>query len=565
MQKILVLYLIIYFSFSFDVFAQNLKLKIDGKSENETLIIDSLNYTKNHKDYNSIKIEVDTLKKKLYRIGYFNLKGQSISKSSDSTFSVLIDLKQKFRMIQIYYDTLSIDKEILKGVSDLVNDQYFIIPIERIEQALFHINSKISEKGFPFNTIKLSDIEIKDNNTIHSKLVSSSKSDKRTIDNIIIKGYEKFPKSYLKRFLKIKTTEIFDLSLIKQKTELINNLNFAKQIKNPEVLFTKDSTTLYLYLEKTKSNAFDGYLGFGTNDKTNNIEFNGYLDLQLNNNLNYGESFGLQYKSEENEQKNFNIKLNLPYLFKTALGTEIELNIFKKDSSFTTVNQNAKLFYQLNSKSKLFVGIKSIVSNNLLDSETSPTTIMDYETTFYSLRYNYMKRQYNNALFPTNMLFDIEIGTGKRSVSNISEKQALLNFDFFKLVNLNKKNSVFLRFNGFSLISDDYLENELYRFGGINSIRGFEENSLEASLQGLINTEYRYLLNKSIYVHSIIDVAYFENDIIDQKEKLFGFGLGFGVLTKAGLLKFNYANGKNENQKFKLSNSKIHLSLSAFF
>ena len=40
-----------------------------------------------------------------------------------------------------------------------------------------------------------------------------------------------------------------------------------------------------------------------------------------------------------------------------------------------------------------------------------------------------------------------------------------------------------------------------------------------------------------------------ENKIINQKEKLYGLGFGFGILTKAGLLKFNYANGKSENQK----------------
>ena len=105
----------------------------------------------------------------------------------------------------------------------------------------------------------------------------------------------------------------------------------------------------------------------------------------------------------------------------------------------------------------------------------------------------------------------------------------------------------------------------MLRFGGINSIRGFEENSLFSSLFGLINTEYRYQLNHSIYVHSIIDAAYFENKILNAKEKLFGYGFGFGILTQAGLFRFNYANGKSENQKFKLSNSKIHLSLVANF
>jgi len=81
----------------------------------------------------------------------------------------------------------------------------------------------------------------------------------------------------------------------------------------------------------------------------------------------------------------------------------------------------------------------------------------------------------------------------------------------------------------------------------------------------VLNSEYRYQINSSMYVHSIIDAAYLENKLVNMKEKLFGFGIGFGILTKAGLLKFNYANGKIEGQKFMFSNSKIHLSLTAKF
>ena len=115
------------------------------------------------------------------------------------------------------------------------------------------------------------------------------------------------------------------------------------------------------------------------------------------------------------------------------------------------------------------------------------------------------------------------------------------------------------------LISDDYLDNELFRFGGINSIRGFEENSLVANLFGVINTEYRYRLSSTIYVHSVLDAAYFENDLTQSKEKLFGFGFGLGLLTNAGLFRLNYSSGKSENRQFKLSDSKVHISLTATF
>ena len=180
----------------------------------------------------------------------------------------------------------------------------------------------------------------------------------------------------------------------------ISNLRFAEQTKNPEVLFSKDSTTLYIYLQKSQSNTFDGFLGFSTNEETNKLDFNGYLNLELNNNFNYGESFRLMYKSDESEQKNFEVNLNLPYIFSSPIGTELSLNILKRDSTFTTVNQKASVFYQINSKNRIYVGIESVESNNLLDVEiNSLSLVSDYKSNLYNIKYTYNNRQNFKTIF----------------------------------------------------------------------------------------------------------------------------------------------------------------------
>ena len=545
------------------IYSQNLNLRIQGKDTLENKIIDSLGYKSSFIDFNSLKEEIEGLHLKIQKLGFIENKIVSTEKKNDSTYLTTFSLNKKYYTIYIYYNKKLVLKEIIEPVSSKVTSEYFVTTISKTENLLNYLNTKLIENGQPFASLKLINLKKKDENNIEAKLVVSNDK-KRSVDNIIIKGYEDFPKSYIKHFLKIRTSDAFNLNYIKEKTEALNSLPFASQIKSPEVLFTKDSTSLYLYLEKTKSNNFDGFLGFGTNENTGNIEFDGYLNLNLINNLNYGESFNLVYKSDENEQKTFEANFNLPYIFGSAIGTEFALNIFKKDSTFTTVNQSASIFYQINSKHKIDVGINSIQSNNLLDDNVSQT-IHDYNSVFYSLGYEYIKRQHYNLLFPINFILDLKFGLGTRDFEDISKKQTLINLNTFKIFNLNKKNSIYLRLNGARITSDDYLTNELFRFGGITSIRGFEENSVLASLYSVLNTEYRYQLNNNIYIHTIFDAAYFENDITLTKEKLFAFGLGFGIQTKAGLLKFNYANGKSENQKFKLSDSKIHLSLNAIF
>jgi hemolysin activation/secretion protein len=129
---------------------------------------------------------------------------------------------------------------------------------------------------------------------------------------------------------------------------------------------------------------------------------------------------------------------------------------------------------------------------------------------------------------------------------------------------LNQKNSFYLNLQLQGIDSETYLFNELIRFGGINSVRGFEENSINTSGLGILASEYRYQLSPTLYVHSIIDAGYFETPG-QSDQKLYGFGFGFGLLTDAGLLKFNLANGQVENQNFRFSESKIHLSLRTTF
>ena len=281
MQKTSLLFFIAIIFFSSELFCQNLYLKIEGNTINETSVIDSLNYLEIHEDYKSITFEVDSLKNKLYNKGYIENELRFIKKINDSTFKAQLLLKRKFNTIYIHYNKNEIDPSIINAVSSDVFEYCFKLTFSEVENALNLINSRISEKGFPFSKLRLANIKLKDTSNLEAELVVNSSEEKRVINDIVIKGYEKFPESYLKHFLKIKPTQVFDLNRIRNKTEQLNNLNFASEIKSPEVLFSKDSTSLYLYLQKTKSNTFDGFLGFGTNEKTNKLEFDGYLNLNL--------------------------------------------------------------------------------------------------------------------------------------------------------------------------------------------------------------------------------------------------------------------------------------------
>ncbi|MDP5081191.1 MAG: hypothetical protein NWP87_00950 [Winogradskyella sp.] len=543
------------------LYSQSLNLEIKAENELNTIFLDSLGYNSQFNDYATLEKEVFAIKNKLTRLGYIDTTIEGITRQNDTLFKAELFLGTKVNRIRITYDS-NFNTELLNFINHTEGDTNFELDITQLESTLNELNSKIAEQGDPFSTLKLINIsKLKSDLMVaHLKIVSNQK---RRIDKIIVKGYEQFPKSYIKRFLKLRTGKSFNLNGIKDKVQLLENLRFASQIKDPEVLFTQDSTTLYLYIEKTRTNNFDGFLGFGTNENTNTIEFDGYLDLKLINNLNYGETLNLFYKSDEIDQQTFRVDADLPYLFGSPVGVQVGLNIFRKDSTFLNANQYAKVKYQINAHQLVGVGLTSTNSTNLLENNTA--TLNDYTSNYYTLNYNYTKTQFYDPLFPINFLFDLSAGFGSRTNDLGKQNQNIFNLNTYKIINLNNKNSVYLRLNGAMLTSDDYLDNELFRFGGINSIRGFEENSLVANLYSVINTEYRYRLSNSIYIHSVLDAAYFENRLTDIKEKLFGFGFGIGLLTNSGLFRLNYSSGKTENKQFKFSDSKVHVSLTATF
>ena len=210
------------------------------------------------------------------------------------------------------------------------------------------------------------------------------------------------------------------------------------------------------------------------------------------------------------------------------------------------------------------MGFKGYESSNLLDEPLLDSTVKDYNSNNIIAGFSFIKLQ-SNDLFPIKTSLFINSEIGSRTQERVKEAQfrftGVLNYIF----NLNFKNSIYLQNTSAFLTSDTFLTNELYRFGGINTIRGFNENSIDASFYSVVNTEYRYQFNNNIYIHSIIDFAYFENQVLSIKEKLYSFGLGLGLQTNAGIIKFNIANGITDNQDFNFSNTKIHISISSRF
>ena len=555
MKKILAVFLFIFFNLN--ALGQNLYLKITAESKSELNTIDSIGYKKNHANAKGIIDEATFFSEKLKRIGFLENEILANKKANDSTFVFDFKLGQKTDFIHIYIGTNSELQNL--GVLDK-NKDTLKMPFSETEVFLNASLSKLERKGYSLAKLRLANLR-NEKNILYADLNFQNEK-LRQVNDIVINGYDKFPEGHKKEIRRRYKNKIFNQETLKNIHGDFEKFQFVNQTKYPEILFKTDTTKVYVYVEKAKPNRFDGFVGFG-NDDNGDLKINGYLDLLLVNSLNVGERFNLYWKSDGNKQTTFNAALELPYMFRTPVGMKASLNIFKQDSTFQNTQTAIDLGYFFNYNTRAYIGYQSGTSNDIQNLEGS--TISDFENSFITGNFEFTQFKNDDYFFPEKTLVNIKGGTGKRTSENSNNNQFFANIDLRKNLYLNEKNIVFIRSQSFYLQSDDYITNELYRFGGINSIRGFNENSLQANAFSSILTEYRYILAPTIYIHSIIDFGYFQDKTTDNDGNLLGLGFGFGLLTKNGLFNLIYANGSTNDQQIKLSNSIVHISFKAKF
>ena len=556
-NKLFLLFVLI-FSISF---SQNLTLEIHSNIGQENDIISNINYNKTFDTFEELKNEVENTIKNFQKIGFLNASINHIQQIKNNEYLAEISLKNKIKYIYV----LGLDSISLKGYENykIIDGKKTVkLSIENIQDFFKKLNQYASKNGFPFNSAKFVNIKAFELNNLQAEIQINYEK-QREIDKIVIKGYEKFPKSYLKHLTKYKVGKKFDMEQVQQSSKLLNQLVFIKQTKKPEILFTVDSTSIYLYIEKLKKNSFDGFIGFSNDESENNIQLQGYLDFELVNNFNFGEKIEFLYKSEKNTDRILEANIDLPYIFKSPIGINLGLKLTKKDSSFVSNEQFTNFFYKNSNNHKFSLGIRSINSDQQLEIPNS--NFQDFKTVFKDFQYKFIEFNLESLLFPVKQSYLFRISQGKRISDDQENKQVYANMDFLKIIDFGLKNSLYMNFISEILESDTYLSNELSRFGGAKSIRGFDENSLFSNKYFLLITEYRYELSNTIYINSIFDIGNYENKLINVYSNIYGVGIGVGLLTKGGLFSINYAVGSDWEDKIDTKNARIHINFRSFF
>ncbi|MBQ0117925.1 MAG: hypothetical protein KBS98_08455, partial [Flavobacterium sp.] len=531
--------------------AQSLYLEITTDKNQDQEVLKNYNYQKKHQSADQIDQAAQDVLHSLIKSGYLGAAITEHLKTSDSTFIYRFNPGNKTQWVFINIAGIAPEfKNHFNSTRDTIK-----IPVAEVEDYMQSKTNTLEKNGFSTTQLQLINHQFIKNN-LYCDLISIGTTF-RTLQEVTVMGYDKFPANVKKNWLRKYKNKVFNEELLNNLQNDINNLGFVTQTKKPEILLEQNKTTAFVYLDKSKINKFDGFVGFATAED-GNIKFNGNLDFVLNNSLNKGEQIRLNWINDGNKQSTLNVSTEIPYLFKSPVGLVFDLNIFKQDSTFQTTKQRYKLGYYFSYNSKLFVGADKNSSVKIQAAAGREYT--NYESTFYNLTYYYNKRNTKHRLFADATVFQVELGTGKRTTTEQEEKQYSLQSKLEQLFYLNNANVIYVKNENFYLHSPNYIANELHRFGGANSLRGYNENSLQANLSALLSVEYRYILSDKLYMNTITDFAYLKDNTTNLTKNLGSLGFGLGLLNENSLLKINFANGIHNKSVINLNNSVIHLS-----
>lgn len=553
--------------FSFAIAQKSVSLQLSNHSEVCKKCNKIFSKKVNEKTADSIANEyVNCLKNNAYLASSID----SIKTKGDTTFIyVYNDVKYKWEKLYFIDDNV----QLIYG-SKFNSKKFTGKPINYYE--IIKIKSKIlsnyENNGYPFVSIKTDSLEVtKGFISANYQVVSG---DLINFDSLEITGNIKLSQSYLEHYLGIINKKIYNEKKVKLINQRIKELPFLLIDKPTEIYFIDKTARVRLFLKPKKANQFNGILGIMPDSKTpGKILLTGDISLNLINSFRRGDQIEFSWKKLETASQNLYAMVQIPYIFNKSFGTLASIKLFKKDSTFLNVTSHLEIPFYLTGNNNVGVyyenSSSTLLSKTELISATTLPNVSDYNSNIFgiSVRFSSLDYKFNPR---KGLQVKIQAGYGKKTIEKNPEVNPLLyngiNLTSFRnefYADISKYTNIFGKFvlklraqTGF-INTRTLLKNEQFRIGGLSTLRGFDEESIYASVYGIASSELRFLFEENSALFAFYDQGYYKS--IDIKtDNPAGFGAGIEFQTKAGIFTLSYALGHQLGNSVQFRTARVH-------
>ena len=467
------------------------------------------------------------------------------------------------------------------------------------ESALKTVKEKILQyalnNGYPFAKVFLDSIQL-DSDKV-SAAIHLSSGPLVYFDSLDFAGTSELKLKYLRSFCNIKPGSLYNESVLTSTNALLSELPYISITRPIGVYFYGNKAKPYVYIDKKKAGSFDGIIGFAPNSSLNNkLVITGDINLKLQNILGSGKSFELGFRSFLNGSQDLLLRFNWPYFLQSRFEIEETFKLLRFDSIYIDLNNEIGLQYRNYGKSS-FKSLYQYQSVSLLNVDTnaiklSKTLPAFHDTKSDLLGINYKYKVLNHFYNPSKgHKIELELlGGSRRIIKNQQINELLFSSSdnrFYNLYDSLKLQSIQLKFrfnyavfyplykqfvfhfnlSGAHVYAERLFQNELFRIGGLKTLRGFDEQSIFANTYLLGNVEIKYLIPENSSFVLFYNKAYVQNNLVQLNKTSYpaGVGAGMNIESKAGVFSLYYAMGSQSNKGIQLNNARIHFGFVNFF
>ena len=503
---------------------------------------------------NFFEKELNKVYVSLINEGYMAASIDSVAKDS-LNYTAYLATGKKYKWVALSYQ-----KKEVAIISKLgYNERFFInkpFRYNEVSRLMEKIITHYENNGYPFTTVKLDSLEFT-SEAIKAKLIVE-KNVFVKLDSLVTQGTANVKQKFLLRYLGIKNGMPYDESSFISVSRKLKQLPFVIEKSPPVLRLTDKQNKLYLFLDKKNASQFDGIVGILPSDKGKTV-FTGDVKIKLVSTIfKSGETFDINWRRLQTQTQDLKATVIYPYILGLPFGADYNIKIYKKDSTFIDINNAFGLHYYFSGLNYLKVFYKQRNANLISTAGLANITVLpeyaDVGTKSYGLAVVLEKMDYK---FNPHKGYSITLqgSVGNRQIqknpkindvaySTLALKTSQYQTEGFitGYINLIKNHVLKLSSQFGSVFGNTIYKNELYRIGGLRTLRGFDEESIYASSYIIPTIEYRFLFEKNSNIFLFAEGMWYENTNVKSytTDTPMSIGAGINFETKAGIFNLSY-------------------------
>lgn len=457
------------------------------------------------------------------------------------------------------------------------------MPLSQKDLALFEkkVLEYYSSHGYPFAQVKMDSTSVFEG-LINLRLAFTA-GPLIKFDTVIVVGDNGFKQSYLQNHLNIHSGKVYDQKKVNNSFGLLSALPGVKVEKKPEVLFKNNKAYVIFKIKRRSVNSLDGIIGLLPNEGgSNRVLITGEFNIDLKNLFRTGKEFNVEWRRLQPLSQQLAVNYKHPYIFNSYLSPGVGLKLLKQDSTFINISRGLSFKFNLGARASANVGT-TLYTTRLISTQqysaSLPPAFLDSDFLSYTLGVQLSNT--DDIFFPRKggiIGADMEIGNknivrnaglAESTYDGLPEKSFQLRMHLLGKYyqRLGKQTQLYLKSESGFVQSQIIRLNDLFRVGGFNSLRGFNEYNFYAQKYSLLTTEFRVFTDESSYVYLFYDQSLIAYDIENSSFLDFplGFGAGVSFSTGRGVFNFAYSLGYSSDQPLALNLSKVHFGLVSKF